>query len=110
MRYFVLPREGLSDDMRAALSRGLGLCPLNTRACERHCERYGVADVSAFFEELSEAQAVIATAKMVGAPILVDWCGQLCYDLPEAPDDEVEAWRRDDWLERLFGETAGGTP
>ena len=109
MRYYVLPLEGLSDDLSAALTRGLGLSPRDVEACARHCERYGVDDVDAFVEELGEAQAALATAKVLGAPIRVDWCGRLCYDLALAPDvvtdeETEEPWKDDAWLAAFVGE------
>lgn len=115
MRYFVFPREGLSDDMRAALHRGLGLSTQDLSACARHCDRYGVVDVDAFVDELEEAQAAVATAIALGAPVMVDWQGRLCYDLPFAPDDGApdegaydegdaeERWKDDAWLAALLG-------
>jgi len=117
MRYFVLPREGLSDDLKAALTRGLGLSLQDPEACARHCDRYGVEDVAAFVDELGEAQAALATAKAVGASIQVDWQGRLCYDLPQAPDDGTSdggapdeggldraPWKDDAWLAALVGD------
>jgi hypothetical protein len=106
MRYFVLPHEGLSDDMQAALTRGLGLSPHDAPTCERHCRRYGVTDVAAFLDELGEAQASLATARMLSVPVMVDWRGRLCYDLPGAPDlneEAAEGWQDDAWLASLFG-------
>lgn len=109
MRYYVLPHEGLSDDLRAALSRGLGLSSQDAMTCARHCERYGIEDVNAFADELEEAQATLATARALSAPIRVDWCGRLCYDLPLAPDlateeEDEEPWRDDDWFAALVEE------
>lgn len=107
MRYFVLPHEGLSDDMRAALTRGLGLSPCDLRSCSEHCLRYGIADEAAFRDELGEAQAALATAKILGAVVMTDWRGRLCYDLPDAPDDgvfeeEAGGWRDDRWFAALI--------
>ncbi len=115
MRYFVLPLEGLSDDIRAALSRGLGLSPADANACARHCARYGVDDVEAFIEELGEAQAAVATAKALGAPIMVDWQGRLCYDVPSAPErgeqeEAAGAWMDDEWLAKLTDDVTGKAP
>jgi hypothetical protein len=111
MRYFVLPHEGLSDNFHAALTRGLGLSSLNTEACRRHCLRYEVEDMDKFIEELEEAQAALATAYALGAPVMVDWQGRLCYDVPRAMDkgieaeDEAPAWQSDTWLASLFSDT-----
>ena len=106
MRYFVLPREGLADDVKAALTRGLGLSSQDLGACERHCQRYGIEDVALFVEELGEAHAALATARALGVPILMDWHGRLCYDVPLAPDDgsadEEEGWQDDAWLAALL--------
>lgn len=109
MRYYVLPREGINDDMSAALTRGLGLSLQDEAACERHCRRYGVTDLAAFLDELGEAQAALATARVLGATVGVDWCGRLCYDLPSVPDDgktdeDGEGWRSDEWFAGLLGE------
>lgn len=113
MRYFVLPREGLSDDLRAALTRGVGLSPQDARACARHCARYGVDDPAAFAEELEEAQAAIAAARLLRVQVRVDWRGRLCYDLPPAHDDgaaedDEEGWRDDAWLVALVGGASAG--
>lgn len=109
MRYFVFPTEGLSDDLRAALTRGLGLASYDAQACRRHCLRYGIEDIDAFIEELEEAQTAIATAYALGAPLMTDWCGRLCYELPRAADndhrdDEQDRplWQSDTWLASLF--------
>ncbi len=110
MRYFVFPHEGLSDDLRAALTRGLGLASYDTEACRRHCARYGIDDVEAFIEELEEAQTALATAYALGAPLMTDWRGRLCYELPRAADDdrgdedEKPLWQSDDWLASLLAE------
>src|SRR4051794_18184258 len=113
MRYYVLPREGFTEDMRVALVRGLGLSPKDSFVCERHCQRYGVGtSLETFIEELEEAQTALATAKVLGAMVMVDWQGQLCYDLPLAPDDgsgaeDAEVWKDDRWLASLIdGETS----
>ena len=107
MRYFLLPREGLSDDMAAALAGGRGLSIGDVGTVERHCLRYEVDDGAAFAEELEEAQAALATAKALGAAIRVDERGRLCYDVPPAagkvgkPD---EPWQDDAWLAEMLGE------
>lgn len=118
MRCYVLPFEGLSEDMEAALFRGLGLSALDARACERHCARYSVEDVADFVEELENAQAAVATARALGTPIMVDWRGRLCYDVPAAPDHDTQdedvqeedrcPWRNDAWLATMVDGTTAG--
>lgn len=104
MRYFVFPSEGLSENLQAALTRGLGICSMDSEACRRHCERYGVEDIDGFVDELEDAQASLATAFALGAPVMVDPSGRLCFDLPRTEEkaNPEAPWQNDGWLSSLF--------